>query len=266
MSGYRRGKYEDEGERQIRALGLLFRRKYKRASFGELSTFYTNCAVILVGCVAATIYWGQLTANIKSAEAARDAADIARQTLEVSSRPWVSASVDMEEPIKFTDAGASTTVSFSLRNVGHTPALETQYRADIVTLPEKTWQSVELRDAAKHECVPMLQRFIGSPHIFPAFFPGDSFKADWPASISRAGILNALKATEKGVLAHKGFVRLYLVACVDYQLSFGVEHHQTVYGFQLGTPVGDSGMWMSDVKPEGVHPEMKLIMLDSFAN
>jgi hypothetical protein len=184
---------------------------------------------------------------------------------EVSERPWVSASVKMTEPLKFTDSGAHTSVIFSLKNVGHTPALETQYRANIVTLPGKTWMAVEIREAETRECRPMLQSFKGSPHDSPTLFPVDEFSGYWSADISHAGILEGLKLKETGLFTHKGYVSLYLVACVDYQVSFRSDHHQTGYGFQLGIPEQD-GTWMGDIKPEGSRPEIKLILLDTFAN
>lgn len=139
-----------------------------------------GCAVALVFITAFYTYYARKQAGAaitaadaagRAADAAKTAADITRQTLEVSNRPWVSAGIEMKDPLKFTDAGASTTIAFLLKNVGHTPAIETAYRAKIVTLPEKTWQAIEIRDAEKRECESMRQVFIGSPHIFPTLFP-----------------------------------------------------------------------------------------------
>jgi hypothetical protein len=176
---------------------------------------------------------------------------IATQALEVGNRPWVSG----------------TTVSFDLKNVGHTPAIDTRYHARIVTLPENTWSAVELRNAMKSECASMEKYFfIGTPNIFPTLFPGDETSRDWPADISHVGVLDGLKITDSGPTQHKGFVRLYLVACVDYRFSFQSDHHQTAYGVQLGVPTPNTGGWMGDIQPEGIHPELKMVLLDTFAN
>jgi hypothetical protein len=192
---------------------------------------------------------------------------IATQALEVANRPWVSAAISMKSPLAFGPAGASTTVSFYLKNDGHTPAIGTRYHASIVTLPEKTWSAVELRNAIKSECTSMDKYFfVGTPNIFPTLFPGDETSRDWPADISHAGILDGLKITDSGPMQHKGFVRLYVVACVDYQLSFQSDHHQTAYGVQLGAPRPNTGIWMGDIQPEGIHPEVKMVLLDTFAN
>jgi hypothetical protein len=63
---------EDETERQFRALEIYLRRKFKKASFGEIATFYTNIALIIVG-ISAVIYGYQLSEMWRANDLTRQA-------------------------------------------------------------------------------------------------------------------------------------------------------------------------------------------------
>ena len=223
------------------------------------------CAILLVLITGTYTYYSakQTEATQDAASAAISAADVARQTLEAANRPWITAKAEIASPLQFNNAGASTTISFSLKNIGHSPAISPQFRADIVTLPEKTWQSAEIRQAIKDECNRVGDSFAGSPHLIPTLFPDDSSTLNFAAGINRDGMANALQQTQSGPSQHPGSVRLYVVACVDYRWSYASSPQQTGYGFQLGTPSAVG--YMGDIQAQSTHPEVRLIFLDDVA-
>ena len=115
-----RYQFEDEEARQVRALGILLRRKFKKADFGQIATLGTNVVLIVLGVVAAVIYGCQLSAF-------RDANDLTKQSIHTSGRAWIG----MEDisPVSFekgSDVDSNSrfllTVVFKLRNYGHSAA------------------------------------------------------------------------------------------------------------------------------------------------
>ncbi len=157
-------------------------------------------------------------------------------------------------------------VQFRLKNFGHTPSIDTRYHSSIVSLPQKTWVAVEIRDAEKKECNSCPQYFFaGSPQFLPAIFPNEEPSPEWPATIGIQGLKDAVASKSKGPFRHDGYVSLYLVACVVYRTSYSPDLHRSAYGFDLGIPRGP-GIWMGDLKPEGTQPDVRLIFMDSFAD
>jgi len=106
---------EDEADRQARALGIFFRRKFKKASFGEIATLLTNLVLIVVGISAAGIYGCQLNEL-------RRANDLTRQSIHASGRAWVG--IEKMTPNSFDRGSAEFVlgVTFTLRNYGHSAA------------------------------------------------------------------------------------------------------------------------------------------------
>ena len=83
-------------------------------------------AAVFVGTVVCIIYWGQLKAmkesvleSSKAAKAARDSADIAKQTLIISQRAYIH--IGNWKQTNF-EVGGAAEIAFTVRNSGHTPA------------------------------------------------------------------------------------------------------------------------------------------------
>jgi len=73
-----RGEFEYEQDRQARAIAIYIWRKFRRASFGELATFVTNCVLILLATIAALIYGGQLGEMRHTNELTKQALDASK--------------------------------------------------------------------------------------------------------------------------------------------------------------------------------------------
>lgn len=259
--GYR----EDPVEKQLREAGEILLNKLRAMEPKDivlsLTTILISAALVIVGAI-------QAVGTIRSANAAKSAADTARETLDVSSRPWVSADITQGGPLTFRTSGAVIPINFELKNVGRTPAINPRYHASILSLPERTWMMVELRQAERNECDSFSKYFFeGSPSEIPPIFPDQmSRRLSYPASMTAKNVMEAInQKTRPGPFRHPGFVSLYLIACVVYQSSYAKEFRHTAYGFQLGTPM-NGGLWMGDLKPEGAYPNVRLIYLDSFAD
>lgn len=259
---------EDEVEKLKKAVGELYRWILRQ----DIQVHQWIIAAATVASVIATvvitcIYWSQLGQMTISTDAAKSAADSARQALEIQNRPWIAVAVTQDGPLRFGPYGAGIDVQFHMKNVGHTPSIDTRYHASIVSLPQKSWVAVEMKDAEKRECDSFSQYFpAGSPKFLPAIFPNEEPPpAPWPASIQPKGLQEAIASKSQGPFRHDGYVSLYLVACVVYRNSYSQDLHRSAYGFDLGIPKGP-GMWMQDLKPEGTQPDVRLIFVDSFAD
>jgi hypothetical protein len=84
-------------------------------------------AMEIVGVVLLGLYtWYTVKmfgANKDAADAAKSAANTAARQLELSERPWVSASPNLAGPLWFDDNGANIVIGFKLHNSGQTPAI-----------------------------------------------------------------------------------------------------------------------------------------------
>ncbi len=112
-----RGDFEYETCRQVRATCIFMRRKFKRASFGEVASFATSCVLIVVGVAAAGIYFGQLVQMRKSTNAATNAVALQEDSLHIDQRAWVTVSnVEMANP------KSGIGIDVTITNTGKTPA------------------------------------------------------------------------------------------------------------------------------------------------
>jgi hypothetical protein len=194
-------------------------------------------AIFFSGVVFGIVSFFQWKTSKEAAQPAQDAVKIARQTLDLSNRPWLSVDIQQKSPLAFNAIGAQMSINFSLKNVGHTPALNTRYRGNIVTLPEKTFMTVELRKAGQDECV--FGEFAGSLQLQSPIFPDEQpYNGAWQAATSWKEIGQWWQSESVGPKNRPRFGRFYLVACSDHQTAFTSDHHQTAYGFLLGIPQG----------------------------
>jgi hypothetical protein len=80
---------DDETERQIRILRVFLWIKARKSTFGEIATFGTNCVLIFIGIIAASIYGCQLHQMTIATQAATSSANTARDSLNLANRPWI---------------------------------------------------------------------------------------------------------------------------------------------------------------------------------
>jgi hypothetical protein len=187
--------------------------------------------------------------------------------MEADQRAWVSLNDNTEiritAPLTFEPAkGASMSINYVLRNTGRSPALHVMWRSKIIALPMTKRSIVEIPERQNELCEPL--RDIAGSFLDIVAFPGDKIPRNEGLFISTEDIEIATKARQSGPLAHDGFISMALIACVDYQSSV-FKHHQTRYAFHLGVPMA-SGMFMGDLMPDGVRPDVRLIYFSQSAD
>lgn len=200
----------------------------------------------------------------KSADAAKSAADIAAASLTISERPWVSlADIEITSPLTFDNRGGLIEIRYVLKNTGKSPAIASRWRAKLVVLPMKKLRNEEISDVQSAMCDPL--RELQNSFLDVSIFPGDLDKSAEGLGLYPGEIETGLQERELGPFKHKGYISATLIACIDYQSSFGPTHYQTRYAFDLGVPIA-TGAYMADFKPSGRHPDLRLIYFSQSAN
>lgn len=198
-------------------------------------------------------------AATSAAGAAQESADIARDSMYLSERAWVGMDVRLIGPLSIRNkAGAYVQVQLPIVNVGRTPA---QY--------VKRWAMLLVDATPSTEKI-----FSYCPITQPAFanqtqgvilFPGQN---DKDAPIEGTPPDNA-RAAPSEIYSKPGPVRLSLVTCIDYTLSFdSTKHHQTAQSFQLSWYNGRR--WLTSFphdNPDNIFDQVRIIPdLGSIAN
>lgn len=227
---------------------------------------YTLALVIvaIVQAVVAALQWSEIRSGSDDTKALVLANQNQLRVMQAEQRPWVSAGIGISSPLEFKpDAGAFIGIQYTIRNTGKSPALNTHFRSKLVALRYSKFIHEEIIDSQNALCDPL--RNTDQYILNITVFPGDAITGSESVGITKEGLSFALAAREFGRFAHKGYISLAVVACIDYQLPFEAGHHQTRYAFELGVPL-DSGPFMADLKPEGARPDVNLIYFNQSAD
>ncbi|MDR3527727.1 MAG: hypothetical protein P4L57_10630 [Rhizomicrobium sp.] len=211
------------------------------------------------------------TRDIKSAvanlstlasQSARQAKAAEGQLNEIRSeqRPWVAIpSADtglmlaITEPLTFSKSGGAMRTAITLRNSGKKPAFGVRWNSKIV--PFAVTREHELGGDLAAYCDPIRKQAAGI--LERTLFPDDRYVENFPSAVYPVDILRAFAMSNK-LVNFPGKLEFAWIGCVDYRDADG-SHHQSRYAFLLGAPIKNSGMWMGFIKPEGGHPEVRLI-------
>jgi hypothetical protein len=220
-----------------------------------ITAFYTRYASI------------QADQAIKSANAAKSAAETARDTLVLAERPWIKIKHRIVKPLTFNVPGNgglidSMTVEDTLENVGKSVALNVLSWEDVIPIDaDNSLRTARNRqrqwcDANRHPNENGLSGYM--------LFPKDPF-------IQNMGVGGYMKDVIPVAKANKilpGKVGFVLVGCVCYRSSFEPKSdptHQTRFVYYLGE-VQKGGGFIPDVLPIGTAAHLHLIeMPDGFS-
>lgn len=164
----------------------------------------------------------------RSANAAKESADVARDTLIATNRPWVSVDIGIGSDLVYdTEGNARITINFLLKNVGKSPAANVQIIPKIAVIFGDS-KSIQKEIAAAVRMKPP-----GLGNLGVTLFPGDTQLHAQSLPISRADIdaFNKKMAADYGEMSIGTAFLPTLVGCVDYKFTFTEGHHQT--GFIL---------------------------------
>ena len=144
---------------------------------------------------------------------------IALQQLRMTDRPWLDAHVMMTTPLTF-NGGAIDRLGCVIvaRNVGRSVAINATINAEFFIPPRNAWEEVLAKQA---EMCQNVRHEVLSYTIFP--------EKDQGLRMSRNLNQQEVEAGRMG----QYYVGIYLVGCVDYQLSGHDTHHQTRFVYEL---------------------------------
>ncbi len=201
-------------------------------SADEKIAFYTEVLAVFTGILAlvstvqiAFLIKADETAKV-TAQAAKDAADIARNTLIASQRAWVKVKVTPAAPLVFDHAGACVSISFEITNIGNSPATNITSHAWITC--KDAWRKQKL-ESDEVRSQPLGIGFT----LFPTeTFPRSIGVSHWitGARIDKEEFAEAVLKDD----SRREYVQLYVVGFVDYTFSTDpATHHQTGFNFAV---------------------------------
>jgi hypothetical protein len=167
-----------------------------------------------------------------AADAAKESADVAKDTLVATNRPWISVGISIGSDLTYDGQGdARVIINFVLKNVGKSPAANVQIDAEIVPIFGDT-RPFQKAIADRNKIRP-----AGLGNLGVTLFPDEIQTHSHNLPISRASIDTHVKkmAADFGDDAAKKMGLTFLatlVGCVDYKFTFaeGVDVHVATDG------------------------------------
>jgi hypothetical protein len=223
----------------------------------EIATFF---AIVGYATLAALQWYATLAANTltkQSADAAKESAKVANQTLIASQRAWIR--IDQiglgGGGLAIDKNGASVSVSFKITNVGNSPAINVTPYAWLVVLKSG---GPPLGQEQQKRCGEVRSQAFG-----PGFtlFPNEPFPSNIGIGEWSLGTNASREDIEKGatVSADKAHMLLYVIGCIDYTFpTDAATHHQTGFSFE----VREDRAFPIALK-DGIIPVSRLYLMDT---
>jgi len=203
-------------------------------------------AQVLVGAAQAVLFFWQLmlirksvkdTYNVavsskESADAAKQAANIAARTLVASHRAWVKLNkISISGSLLFDDNGVlNTDIAFDITNIGQSPAIHISCNAWLVVL--KNGGPYPFEEQQKR-CDEIRKQPIGGGITL---FPGERYPDKSGFGKFCIGVNLPPDEIEKALLTNPEhrYLSLSVVGCLDYTFATDPEkHHQTRFIFEV---------------------------------
>jgi len=160
-------------------------------------------------------------AAVKSANAAKSAADTAAEELELSQRPWVDFSFRIIGGLHQESNGITLKVDFSLKNIGHSPALD--------VFPEAigfvAYKGHMDENTAQQDLCNRMAAAKGFDHLIPQIF------TDRPAI--HQPVIVTFNQADIEAAKPGGFFQPVILGCIDYHSSFSDKHLQAPFIYDI---------------------------------
>lgn len=208
----------------------------------SISVFTFWLVVATVGlCIVSIIQISALNRQERisaaAAQAAQTSANVAKDTLIASRRPWIMVDVDIEGG-EFANDGLHLTLKFTLQNKGNDPALYVFPDFEILSSVDRGPGYV--RKELQRFCGDFKERQSrGGPNSGGfTVFPGQPRVISITPSMSQeeidrdiaSGPLTAKESKERGLPI---LIRPLVLGCVDYQFSLSQKDHQTWFAYDV---------------------------------
>jgi len=213
----------------------------------EERRFIVEIITLVLVLIVAAFSYVQTRESIRSADAAKSAADIANQSLVVGQRAWISVNATTENALVFNSQGAWLPNNVEMKNVGHSPATYVKlWEKLVVGLPPPSDDELESTCAILKKSPTSTE--TNGWNLFP-----DQIGTEYEPAFA------SLKDIEKSLESPNGIpgkVGLNLIVCADYTMAFGpLTHHQTrqVYSI-LWTDTNNGEALMGAFDPKNPKP------------
>ncbi|MGA3264100.1 MAG: hypothetical protein ABSC47_08660 [Terracidiphilus sp.] len=185
------------------------------SGFEKSTLRWAKTAVIMSGLAAVFVcaqWWEMHEGGIDT----QQSIDISQNALIASNRPWMNAIISPSGPLTFDASGAHLPLLYTLRNVGHSPAIS-------------VWSDEELYFARdpQHDTEAERERVCGSTSgrsmaMGQTIFPGEEVTGNITTGVNSATVQ---KAT--ALATNKLFLNAELIVCITYQSTVGkpIWHH-----------------------------------------
>jgi hypothetical protein len=183
---------------------------------------------------------------------------VSQKQLDLSERPWVSADVEISQPLSFgTQGNPAIGLAITMKNVGHSLATHVAVLAVLVPSDMNFYDTSIKR---QNEVCSRLENgetpFAAAPNGGYFLFPSGSATRYEFIGIDKKSVDAAIK--NNPVIAPN--VAMCVVGCVDYRSTLDALHHHTRFLYHLDDP-NQFTIYMqahSGIVTSGSHPELKL--------
>jgi hypothetical protein len=224
--------------------------------FPDSISVYTLFLMIFTGLLAvAGVYQLNFLSRAEgiaaaTSEAAKDSADLAKDTLIASNRPWLYVDAKIKGIIDFTREPITVPIEYVVTNSGHSPALSVWITAEFLVhnLGRAAWDIQ--RDYCDGIRKTFTERSVGDPKKARlVVFPDHPYLETAYYQIDQDQLKAAVKITGN-------YAQSLLIGCVNYRTSVDSDAHQTRFIFEFRRPDGvNAVMWAA---PKSATDEISL--------
>jgi hypothetical protein len=211
----------------------------KLVQFNSDLAYYTKVLVWVAGLqflaliIQAVVFVFTLGATRKAADAADKSADVAKDTLIATQRPWVFVKLQLgQRGLFFNMNEANLDLVFLLKNTGNSPAVAVRIeggpRID-VTINDRIMELEQICNIARNR--------TQHPQDWGyTIFPGDTLTLPFIYTFANNELL------DKIVNEERGFIDPIVIGCIDYLFTFGKPtHHQSRFVYTVDYPLPEGG-------------------------
>jgi hypothetical protein len=184
---------------------------------------------------------------LKNANAAKDAADTAKDALIAANRAWVEVKIEVGSPITYNVNGLNLALKYHLKNIGRSPATNIFVNANMLAPAIGIDEPFDPR----RELNKIIDRTKAQPrasNLGVALFPDEQ---------GTFIVTTGINADELKRLTQKvEFVMPYVIGTVEYRMGLDTKVHQT--GFVLEIRRSDAPRPVSTEKnrsPQAIFPD-----------
>jgi hypothetical protein len=221
--------------------------------------------ILFATSIYAAFSFLQWEANQKAANAAKSAADTARDTLIVSERPWIKVEeMVATSPLTFLANGrANVNLSFHLRNVGNSVATRIYLRPQLManTFDNTLW---ERPFARQKDWCDYVRKETPNPDALKTLFPTDDAWEPMGLQLTKEEIDSSSATFPLKELRGK-LINPMVYGCVNYEFPFSKDVHQTRFMFSISrmipnSPTSRAFQATNPISVGGDVPEAELII------